>query len=227
MRKLTNLAFGLLLTAASLQIASAQTVYPGDQEVEKTKLPGVFLVITADGKQVEKEWEAQLQTYGRISSGRGVYKVSTANIPAISPEPINLISQVKTSRRSATIFTSFDLGGGSFVTMSNGNYQAAEKLLTEFAARFEFNQGVRVADDALAEAQKNHQKSVRTGERLQRDIETNKKDKERLLKRIDDNAKELEQLLKDVETNKTEQANALTEMSNKAKAVEVVKAKKP
>jgi hypothetical protein len=227
MKKIMNIILGLLLTVASVQVASAQTVYPGDQEVEKVKLPGLFLVIAADGKQVEKDWEAQLQTYGRISSGRGVYKVSTANIPAISLEPINLISQVKTSKRSATIFTSFDLGGGSFVTMSNGNYQAAEKLLTEFAARFEFNQGVRVADDALAESQKNHQKSVRAGEKLQRDIETNKKDKERLLKRIDENAKELEQLLKDVETNKTDQANALTDMTNKAKAVEVVKAKKP
>ncbi len=227
MRKSINTVLSLLFAVASLQFAPAQTVYPGDQEVEKTKLPGLFLVIAADGRQVEKDWEAQLQTYGRMSSGRGVYKVSTANIPAISPEPINLISQVKTSKRSATIFTSFDLGGGSFVTMSNGNYQAAEKLLAEFAARFEFNQGVRVADDALGESQKNHQKSVRTGEKLQRDIETNKKDKERLLKRIDDNAKELEQLLKDVETNKTEQANALTDMTNKAKAVETVKAKKP
>lgn len=227
MRKLINTVLSLLLTAVSLQFASAQTVYPGDQEVEKVKLPGLFLVITADGRQVEKDWEAQLQTYGRISSGRGVYKVSTANIPAISSEPVNLISQVKTSRRSATIFTSFDLGGGSFVTMSNGNYQAAEKLLTEFAARFEFNQGMRVADDALGEAQKNHQKSVRTGERIQRDIETNKKDKERLLKRIDENSKELEQLLKDAETNKTDQASALTDMTNKAKAVEAVKAKKP
>lgn len=227
MKRIMNTVLGLLLTVAGVQLASAQSVYPGDQEVEKTKLPGLFLVIAANGRQVEKEWEAQLQSYGRVSSGRGVYKVPTANIPAISPEPINLISQVKTSRQSATIFASFDLGGSNFVTISNANYPATEKLLNDFAAQFQFNQGVRVADDALGEAQKNHQKSVRTGEKLQRDIETNKKDKERLLKRIDENGKELEQLLKDVETNKTDQANALTDMTNKAKAVETVKAKKP
>jgi hypothetical protein len=227
MKTVMNSLLGLLLLAAGTQAAWSQTTYPGEQEVEKVKLPGIFLTISADGRQVERDWEMQLQTYGRVSSGRGVYKVVNANIPTVSAEPINLISQVKTSKQSATIFTSFGLGGGNFVTSSNGNYQAAEQLLKDFAARFQLNQEVRVADDALSESQKNHQKSVRTGERLQRDIESNKKDKEKLLKRIDENAKDLEQLLKDVETNKTDQANALTDMTNKAKAVELVKAKKP
>ena len=204
----------------------AQAVYAGDQAIEKTTLPGFFLTIPADGKQVEKEWEEKLRTFGKVVAGRGIYRVTNADISSVSVEPINLMSQVKTSKNSATIFVALDLGNGNFVKPGNGNSAAVEQILKDFATQVQYNNEVRLAEEALDESQKNHQKSVRNGERLQRDLERNKKEKETLLKRIDENAKELEQLLKDTETNKTEQVNALTDMDNKKKAVETVKAKK-
>ena len=214
---------GLVILAAS---ARGQTVYAGEATVDKNKLPGLYVTMQGDGKQIEKDWESQLKGYGRLTASRGTYRIPSADISAISSEPINLISTVKSSRNSATIFTSFDLGSGNFVTAGSMGYSAAEQLLKDFANQSMFGQEVRTAEGSFEEAQKNHQKTVRNGEKLQRDIEQNAKDKEKLLKRIEDNAKELEQLNKDIETNKVDQANALTELENRKKNIEAVKAKK-
>ncbi|WP_420147202.1 hypothetical protein [Spirosoma sp.] len=212
----------LALTAS----AYAQTVYAGENTIDKSKIPGLYLTIQGDGKQIEKDWESQLQKFGRVASSRGTYRVTNASIPAISSEPINLVSTVKTSRTSATIFTAYDLGNGNYVTTGGNGYSAAETLLKDFSGSSIYNQEVRLAESGFDEAQKNHQKLVRKGEQLQRSIEQNAKEKERLLKRIDDNAKELEQLQKDIETNKVDQTNALTELDSRKSNVEAVKAKK-
>lgn len=215
---------GLVALTATAQ---AQTVYAGESTIDKVKASGLYLTVQGDGRQVEKDWENQLKTYGRLTASRGTYRVPNADIPAISAEPINLMSTVKSSRSSATIFAAFDLGSGTFVTPGSPGYTAAEQLLKTFASGSLFGQEVHTVEVSFDEAQKNHQKMVKTGERLQREIEQNAKDKERLLKRIEENAKELEQLQKDIETNKTDQTNALTELENRKKNVEAVKAKKP
>ncbi|MEZ0538614.1 hypothetical protein [Fibrella arboris] len=212
-----------LLTAANVQ---AQTVYAGEQTIDKQLYKGLFLTIPLSDKQVEKEWEEYIKPFGRTSSSRGTYRITTADMKDISAEPVNFTSQVKGNKKSTTIFTAYDLGGGNYVSAGNGNYDAADKLLKDFAAKSLFNDEVRVAEDGFNESQRNHQKLVKKGETLARDIENNKKEKERLLRKIDENAKELEQLLKDVETNKVDQTTASTDMDNKRKNVETVKAKK-
>ncbi len=225
MKNILRITLIICLLSASNSIV-AQTVYAGESTVDKAKLSGLYVTVQGDGKQIEKDWETQLQTYGRTTNSRGTYRVPNASIPAISSEPINVVSTVKSSRTSATIFTAFDLGSGNFVTAGGTGYSAAEGLLKSFADKTMFGQEVRTAEGSFDEAQKNHQKSVRNGERLQRAIEQNAKDKERLLKRIEDNGKELEQLNKDIITNKTEQETALTELESRKKNVEAVKAKK-
>ena len=221
--------FTLILCLLALTVSSynyAQTVYAGESTIDKNKVPGLYLTIQGDGRQIEKDWESQLQKFGKVSSSRGTYRVPNANIPAVSSEPINLMSSVKSSKTSATIFTGFDLGSGNYVTTGGTGYSAAESLLKDFAGSSLYNQEVRVAESSFDDAQKSHQKMVRKGEQLQRSIDQNAKEKERLLKRIDDNAKELEQLQKDIETNKTDQATATTELESRKSNVEAVKAKK-
>ncbi|GAB3504750.1 hypothetical protein GCM10027341_35500 [Spirosoma knui] len=218
--------FFVLLCFALPVAARAQTVYAGESTVDRTKLSGLYLTLQGDGKQIEKDWEDQLKTFGRVTASRGTYRVTNADLRDISPEPINLTSTVKSSRTSATIFAAFDLGSGNYVKAGDSHYAAAERLLKDFATKTTFNQEVKTAELNFDEAQRNHQKTVRNGERLQREIEANAKEKERLLKRIDENAKELEQLQKDLEISKTDQETALTELENRKKNVEAVKAKK-
>lgn len=208
-------------------IAGAQAVTATEQTVDKNKLSGLSLSVPIEGKQAEKDWAEQLKSYGKVTNSRGTYKVATAYIPALSPEPINLISTVDRSRNSATIFTAFDLGGGNFITSGSDKYPIAEKMLTDFASTAQYNQQVRDAEGLQTDADKSYQKAIKTGERLQRDIERNKKEKETLLRRLDDNAKELEQLTKDTESNKTEQTTTQADLDNRRKAVEAVRLKKP
>lgn len=216
-------AVGILLTTLPTY---AQAVYAGEQTIDKQVYKGLFLTLPLSDRQVEKEWEAHIAPYGRPTSSRGTYRITTADMKDISAEPVNFTSQIKGNKKSTTIFTAYDLGGGNFVTAGNGNYDAADKLLKDFANKTIFNDEVRVAEDGFNEAQRNHQKLVKKGENLVRDIESNRKEKERLLRKIDENAKELEQLQKDIETNKIDQTTAQTEMDNKRKNVEVVKLKK-
>ncbi|GAB3996650.1 hypothetical protein GCM10028807_39750 [Spirosoma daeguense] len=216
------LLFFILVTYHS----HAQTVYAGESTIDKAKLSGLYLTIQGDGKQIEKDWETELKKYGTMISSRGTYRVTNADISAISSEPINLASTVKSSRTSATIFASFDLGNGNFITPGSTGYSAAESLLKNFADNTLYGSEVRTAEGSFDEAQKNHQKTVRRGEQLQRAIEQNAKEKEKLQKRLEENAKELEQLQKDIETNKTDQTNALTELESRKKNIEAVKAKK-
>lgn len=217
------LACYLLISSLFTGMACAQTVYAGETTIDKVKLPGLYLTLPGDGKQIENDWQEQLKTYGRLSASRGTYRVSSADIRSVSPDPINLVSTVKSTKSGATIFASFDLGSSTFVKPGDAGYAAAESLLKTFGTSTQHNQEVRLAEARFDDAQKAHQKAVRTGEKLQRDLENNAKEKERLLKRIDDNAKELEKLQQDLETNKTEQATALTELENQKNNVEAVK----
>ncbi|GAB3697732.1 hypothetical protein GCM10027592_22150 [Spirosoma flavus] len=204
----------------------AQTVYAGESTIDKAKVSGLYLTVQGDGKQIEKDWETELRKYGNMSASRGTYRVTNADISAISSEPINLASTVKSSRSAATIFVSFDLGNGNYVRPGSAGYAAAESFLKNFSDNSLYGLEVKTAEGSFDEAQRIHQKTVRRGEQLQRAIEQNAKEKDKLLKRIEDNAKELEQLQKDIETNKTEQATALTELENQKKNIEAVKAKK-
>ncbi len=222
--KFTGHLFVILLCLLPA-VLQAQTIYAGESTVDKVKLSGLYLTVQGDGRQIEKDWEEHLKTYGRLSVSRGTYRVSSADIGAVSPEPINLVSTVKSSKSAATIFASFDLGSGNFVKPGDTGYNAAESLLRTFSTSTQRSQEVRLAEGGFDEAQKAHQKAVRTGERLQRELENNAREKEKLLKRIDDNARELEKLQQDIETNKTEQATALTELENQKNNVEAVKKK--
>lgn len=220
----TLLTLGLLLL---LHVGTqAQTVYAGEQTLERITFPGLFLTLPIDEKSAETEWEQELRSYGRSVASRGIYRVVNADIRAISTEPINMVSQVKGNKTSTTIFASFDLGSSNFVKTGDATYSAAETLLKNFAVRALHNNAVRGAETGLSESQKNHQKLVQKSERLQRDMERNKRDKEKLLRNMDENAKELEQLVKDAAANKVEQTNALADMEVKKKNVEAVKAKK-
>lgn len=226
MKIYSKLAVAICLLAGYLP-ADAQTVTAGEQTIDKNKLPGFTLTLPIDGRQAEKDWAEHLKTYGKVTESRGTYKVSTAYIPTLSSEPINLISTVDRSRKSTAIFTSFNLGGGNFITAGSINYAAAEKMLMDYGNMAQYNQQVRDAEELQTQADQNYQKAVKTGERLVRDIERNKKEKETLLRRLDDNAKELEQLTKDTETNRTEQATNQADLDNRRKAAEAVRLKKP
>lgn len=216
--------FGTFLT----QPVIGQTTSAATEKIDQQSASGITLSMPIEGKFVEKEWENWLKSYGRVVAGRtGVLKVPSASIPALSSNPVNLLSKVSTSRDKATVFLAADLGSGNFVQSGSSEYTELESILKDFASRTGVNNELRLTEADLTTAQKNSDKLTRQSEKLQRDIERNKKEKETLLRRIDDNAKELVDLEKAVETNKTDRTNAATELENRKKAVEAVRVKLP
>lgn len=218
----------VLLSLSAIGLAFAQTTYSSKERIDQQEVPGISVTIPAEGRFVEREWETLLKTWGRVVSGRGgVYKVPSADMKLLSANPVNLLSRLSTSKDKATLFVAADLGSGNFPGVGTSEYKQLETIVKDFASRTTVGNELRISEQDMLNAQKRHERSVRDGEKLVRDIERNKKEKETLLRRIDENAKELVQLQKDVETNKAEQTSAQTELDNRKKAVEAVRAKMP
>ncbi|WP_266365315.1 hypothetical protein [Tellurirhabdus rosea] len=223
--RLAAFCLGLLLPVAA---AFGQAVYSGTEKIDQQDVKGLTIQIPIEGKFVEKEWETLVKTFGRVVTGRGgIAKVPSADIKSLSPNPVNFLSKLSSARDKATLFVAADLGSGNFVTVGSPEYNELEKLLKDFAARTQYNNELRLAELAFTETQKRHEKSVKTGEKLVRDIERNKREAENLKKRLEENAAELKRLEKETETNKTEQTSVLAELETKKKAVEDVKGRGP
>ncbi len=175
-------------------------------------------------KFIEKEWSLFISKYGGVAQSRETFNIAAANISEVSPDPINLMSKIISDQKVKTkVFASFDLGGGNMVSDNNKEFKGVEKILKDFYAFAMQNEDVRLAERDAEESQKNLDRVNKTGDRIARDIEKNKREKEKLLKEIEENRVELEKLLKDQTSNKQDQENARIALEEKQKAASVVK----
>jgi hypothetical protein len=220
-----------LLIAAMLltgfQSVNAQ-VFSGTQEVEKANKEGLYTSVAVDDKYVKQAWQVELAKYGKVESGKsGAYKVTGANMPTISGDPVMLLSRISSEKGRTKIFLSLGLGDEAYVGATHPKYAAAEKILNDFVEVINLQEGVRTEEKNLEDIKDKQAKVIKTGDKLVRAIEDNKKDKEKLLKKIEENKLELEKLLTDVEQNKKDQISAGENTNVQRKKVEEAKAKVP
>jgi hypothetical protein len=206
------------------QLSFAQTILSGSEVFGKDRKEGFYMTLNIDKKYIEKDWSLFISKYGGVAQSREVFNITAANLPDISPDPINLMTKVTSDQKSKTkIFASFDTGGGNMVSQNSKNFDGVENLLKDFYAFAMQNEDVRLAERDAEESQKNLDRVTKTGEKIAREIEKNKREKEKLLKEIEENKVDLEKLLKDQTTNKQDQENAKIALDEKTKAVSVVK----
>lgn len=222
----------VFLFAALFSISSyAQKIKVSEttEEVERITRTGLSTTIELDAKSIEKAWQKQLKNYGKTDNTKGVITVPVANVSAISSSPCRIVSMVKSSGKGATIWWAIDMGDAHVTSSGNSSaYKAAERVLHDFASqcyRDDINEQIKDAEKALNTSVKNHDKEVREGGNLIKDVENNKQDKINLEQKLKENAAELEQLQKDIAKNKTDQAAALQDIEKMKKAVEVVRDK--
>lgn len=202
----------------------AQTILSGSEVFGKDRKDGFYMTINIEKKFVEKDWSLFISKYGGVAQSREVFNITAANIPGISPYPINLMTKVTSDQKVKTkIFASFDEVGGNTVSENSNSFIGVEKLLNDFHAFAMQNEDVRLAERDTEESQKNLDRVNKTGDKLARDIEKNKREKEKLLKEIEENRIELEKLLKDQIINKQDQENAHIALEEKQKAFSIVK----
>ena len=217
----------VLLTSILLVVSFAgfaQTILSGSEVFGKDRKDGFYMTINIEKKFVEKDWSLFISKYGGVAQSREVFNITAANIPGISPYPINFMTKVTSDQKVKTkIFASFDEVGGNTVSESSNSFIGVEKLLKDFHAFAMQNEDVRLAERDTEESQKNLDRVNKTGDKLARDIEKNKREKEKLLKEIEENRIELEKLLKDQIINKQDQENAHIALEEKQKAFSIVK----
>ena len=220
----------LLLAAILLtgfQLVNAQ-VFSGTQEIEKANKEGLYTSVAVDEKFVKQAWQVELAKYGKVESGKGnSYRVNNATMPTISGDPVMLASRVTSEKGRTKIFMSIGMGEEVYVGGTHPKYAAAEKILNDFVEIINLQEGVRGQEKVMEEVVDKQKKTIKTGDKLVRAIEDNKREKEKLLKKIEENKVELEKLLTDVEQNKKDQISMGENVNVQTKKVEEAKAKVP
>lgn len=212
-----------ILLVASLT-GFSQTILSGSEVFGKDRKEGFYMTLNIEKKFIEKDWSLFISKYGGVAQSREVFNIAAANIPDISPDPINLMTKVISDQKVKTkVFASFDVGGGNMISENNKSFRGVEQLLKDFYSFAMQNEDVRLAERDSEEAQKNLDRVNKTADRIVRDIEKNKREKEKLFKEIENNRIELEKLLKDQTDNKQDQENARIALEEKQKAASVVK----
>jgi peptidoglycan hydrolase CwlO-like protein len=211
MKKTVYLLFllGSLLTHS----VYAQSVFPGKESLNKKDYFGLNLNSSIPERYLANYWEEYLKTFGKTHSRRGVISVDRANIPAISKEPVELLSQVSSARNIAHVFVAVKVGDRFVANFTDSTYKATEDFLKNFSSYAVVRDEVRQAEEFYADADKNHKNLERENERIVKEIE-------RLQKR-------LEELGKEQEVNTKDLAGSVIDMQNKQKDLEAAKARIP
>ncbi|MFN8355406.1 MAG: hypothetical protein U0Y10_13200 [Spirosomataceae bacterium] len=202
----------LFLSLLASTQAFSQAIFYGSQEFDKVKKNGLYTLFSIDKKYIEKGWRLKLAEFGKVIVTKDVYSVTSAAMPTIAENPINLISKVTTQKGKTLLFMALNLQDSLYIDAQHPKYAEAEKVMNSFIKLMEWEESVRKAEDEYADVQKAQDKVIRQGERLVDKIESNKKDKEKILKKIDDNKAEYEQLNKDLPAAQDEQKLATEDM---------------
>jgi hypothetical protein len=203
-------------------------VFSGTQEIEKANKEGLYTSVAVDEKYVKQAWQVELAKYGKVESGKGnTNRVNNAIMPTISGDPVMLTSKVSSEKGRTRIFMSIGMGEEVYVGGTHPKYVAAEKILNDFVEIINLQESVRNQEKMMEEVVDKQKKAIKTGDKLVRAIEDNKREKEKLLKKIEENRLDLERLLTDVEKNKKDQIIMGENVNVQNKKVEEAKAKVP
>jgi len=209
-----KVAFAVVfMNVISLSI-NAQSVFPGKQTIDKKEYLGLALTNSVPEKYLSNYWETYAGKFGKVKGKRGVYTIEKAAIPSVSPNPVQLTSQVNSEQKNQSkVFLALYVDGNYVGNYSDQTYKAAELILKDFSDYASIREQARLADEAFTAAEKSYQK-------LQKDIDDKTKD-------IEKGEKKLAELRSEVEKGKADSAQSLLDLQNKQKALEAVKAKVP
>lgn len=208
--QITSALFVMILSTISYSL-HAQTVFPGKQTIDKKEYMGLIMSNSISEKYLSDYWESYLAKFGKVKGKRGVYTIASASIPSVSPNPVQVTSEVSSVKKQAQVFMALYVDGTYVTNYSDQTYKAAESVLKDFSDYAGKREDVRVADDAFTVAEKGHQK-------IQSKMEDNAKE-------IDRTEKKLVELRSELEKGKIDSQNSIVDLQNKQKALEAVKSK--
>ena len=202
-----------LMSCLLIHHLCAQSVFPGKESINGKDYFGLNLNSSIPDRYLSTYWGEYLKTFGKTNSRRMVISADRANIPAISSEPVEVISQVSSAKNISHVFVAVKVGDRFVSNFMDSTYKATEEFLKTFAAYATARDEVRQAEEFYAVADKNHKTLERDNDRITKDIERTQK--------------RLEDLKKEQEVNKSDLAGSVIDLQNKQKDLEAAKARIP
>ncbi len=193
--------------------AYAQSVFPGKEKLNDKDYFGFNLNSNIPDKYLEDYWEDYLESFGKTHSRRGVITADRADIPAISNEPVEVLSKISSARNLSHVFVAMKVGERFVSNFTDSTYKAVEAFLDDFSTYANAREEVRMAEEYYEDAEKNHK--------------TMERDNERIAKEIERTQKKLEELMQDQEINKKDLAGSVIDLETKQRDLEAAKAKIP
>lgn len=219
-----SLFFGLFCLFASLS-AHAQ-IFSGLAEIEKAKKEGFYTFLASEEKFATPAWKAFLKKTGSVESGRsGAIIVSQARIPAISKDPVALLSLISEEKNKVKLFISIATGPDSYIQTGHEKYREATAWLEEFLQSLSLEENVRSEETKLNELKNSKIKLQRLAERHIRELDSNKRQTELLIKRLEETKLEKEKILANQEQTKLDQKATEEALVEQLKKVESAKQK--
>ena len=219
-----SLFFGLFCLFASLS-AHAQ-IFSGLAEIEKAKKEGFYTFLASEEKFATPAWKAFLKKTGSVESGRsGAIIVSQARIPAISKDPVALLSLILEEKNKVKLFISIATGPDSYIQTGHEKYREATTWLEEFLQSLSLEENVRSEETKLNELKNSKIKFQRLAERHIRELDSNKRQTELLIKRLEETKLEKEKILANQEQTKLDQKATEEALIEQLKKVESAKQK--
>jgi peptidoglycan hydrolase CwlO-like protein len=208
-----NISLLFLLGSLLTHSLYAQTVFPGKESLNKKDYFGFNLNSSVPERYLATYWEEYLKNFGKTHSRRGVISVDRAAIPTIASEPVEILSQVSSSRNIVHVFMAIKVGDRFVSNFTDSTYKATEEFLKNFSSYATGRDEVRQAEEFYAAADKNHK--------------TLERENDRIVKEIERTQKRLEELMKEQETNKADLAGSVIDLQNKQKDLEAAKTRVP
>jgi hypothetical protein len=167
-----------------------------------------------------------LKKTGTVESGRsGAIIVSQARIPAISKDPVALLSLISEEKNKVKLFIYIATGPDSYIQTGHEKYREATGWLEEFLQSLSLEENVRGEETKLNELKNSKIKFQRLAERHIRELDSNKRQTELLIKRLEETKLEKEKILANQEQTKLDQKATEEALVEQLKKVESAKQK--
>ncbi len=174
----------------------------------------VVTIYDATPDDIEKEWKDKMKGYDAKVSGKDEIFADNALIKAISENTCDVYAYTEKISDTETKFVVGFLLGETWIDSKSSSYNAAEKIVKDFA--------VQQSKDGIAEKRKDAEKALEDKKEDQTDLEKKNKD---LHDDITDYNEKIKKAEEDIKTNEADQAKKKTEVEEQQKVVDALKSR--
>ena len=218
------IVFALFISISSLQVSGQ--VFSGIEEIEKAKKEGFFTFIQSDEKYVIESWKKFLQSAGKVELGRsGAINVYQARISDISKDPITLLSKTSEEKNKTKLFVSMSTGPDTYIQTGHASYREASDWVESFVKIVNLEEAVRTEEKKLNELIAIKTKQQKAGERMVRELDSNRRQTELVTKKLEETRIEKEKILANQVQNTLDQKANEEAIVTQGQAFEAAKKK--